>query len=107
MLVTDLPTHSQILTNEVACLAEATPEGFADAIVRLAEDAGLREELHGRASGAVRTFALYGETSGETDEFGLPVRYNWAAEYRGRAVVVAATAESGVSVVATPGKAVG
>ena len=32
----------------------------------------------------MREFALYGETTGETDEFGLPVRYNWAAEYRGR-----------------------
>lgn len=50
--------------------------------------AGLREEMQGRASGAVREFALYGETTGETDEFGLPVRYNWAAEYRGRATVV-------------------
>jgi polynucleotide kinase-phosphatase len=36
----------------------------------------------------VREFALYGETTGETDEFGLPIRYNWAAEYRGRATVV-------------------
>ncbi len=50
--------------------------------------AGLREELQGRASSRVRDFALYGETSGETDEFGLPVRYNWAAEYRGKAMVV-------------------
>ena len=38
--------------------------------------------------GKVREFALYGETTGETDEFGLPVRYNWAAEYRGNAIVV-------------------
>lgn len=50
--------------------------------------AGLKEALQGRASGAVRAFALYGETTGETDEFGLPVRYNWAAEYRGQASVV-------------------
>ncbi|HKR23462.1 MAG TPA: polynucleotide kinase-phosphatase [Pyrinomonadaceae bacterium] len=50
--------------------------------------AGLKEELQGRGSGKVRDFALYGETTGETDEFGLPVRYNWAAEYRGRATVV-------------------
>jgi protein phosphatase len=50
--------------------------------------AGLREEMHGRASGAVRSFCLYGETTGEIDEFGLPVRQNWAAEYRGRALVV-------------------
>jgi protein phosphatase len=50
--------------------------------------AGLKEELQGRGSGTVRDFALYGETTGETDEFGLPVRYNWAAEYRGKATVV-------------------
>jgi protein phosphatase len=50
--------------------------------------AGMKESLQGRASGAVRDFALYGETTGETDEFGLPIRYNWAAEYRGRAKVV-------------------
>jgi protein phosphatase len=50
--------------------------------------AGLREEMHGRASGAVRAFALYGETTGETDEFGLPVRYPWAQDYRGKATVV-------------------
>jgi protein phosphatase len=50
--------------------------------------AGMKEEMQGRGSGRVRDFALYGETTGETDEFGLPVRYNWAAEYRGRAMVV-------------------
>lgn len=49
--------------------------------------AGLREAMHGRGSGAVREFALYGETTGETDECGLPVRHDWAADYRGRAVV--------------------
>src|SRR5260370_19668651 len=50
--------------------------------------AGMNEAMQGRASRAVREFALYGETTGETDEFGLPIRYNWAAEYRGRAMVV-------------------
>jgi protein phosphatase len=50
--------------------------------------AGMKAELQGRASMRVRDFAVYGETTGETDEFGLPVRYNWAAEYRGRATVV-------------------
>ncbi|MBA2116740.1 polynucleotide kinase-phosphatase [Bremerella alba] len=50
--------------------------------------AGMKEEFQGRGSGKVREFALYGETTGETDEFGLPVRYNWAAEYRGSAMVV-------------------
>ncbi len=50
--------------------------------------AGLREDLQGRASARVREFALYGETTGETDEFGLPVRYNWAGDYRGKPMVV-------------------
>jgi protein phosphatase len=50
--------------------------------------AGLREAYHGRASGRVRAFALYGDTTGETDEFGLPVRYPWANDYRGSAMVL-------------------
>jgi len=50
--------------------------------------AGLKEEMIGRGSGAVREFALYGETTGEIDEFGLPVRADWAANYRGPATVV-------------------
>ncbi|WP_375502028.1 polynucleotide kinase-phosphatase [uncultured Jatrophihabitans sp.] len=50
--------------------------------------AGLVERYHGRASGRVREFCLYGQTTGETDEYGLPVRYPWAQEYRGRAMVL-------------------
>src|SRR5205823_8046227 len=40
--------------------------------------AGLREDLQGRASGRVRDFAMYGATTGKTDEHGLPERLNWA-----------------------------
>ncbi|MGW5652997.1 polynucleotide kinase-phosphatase [Streptomyces humi] len=50
--------------------------------------AGLPEKYHGRTSGRVRSHALYGDTTGETDEYGLPVRYPWAEDYRGRAAVV-------------------
>ncbi len=50
--------------------------------------AGIKEEMQGRGSGVIRAFCLYGETTGEIDEFGLPVRHNWAAEYRGNAKVV-------------------
>lgn len=50
--------------------------------------AGLKEELQGRGSGKVRDFCLFGETTGETDELGLPVRYDWASEYRGKAMVI-------------------
>ena len=50
--------------------------------------AGLKEAMQGRASGAVRSFCLYGETTGETDEWGLPERLDWARDYKGRAAVV-------------------
>ncbi|WP_400190653.1 polynucleotide kinase-phosphatase [Hymenobacter sp. B81] len=84
------------LENEPAAFREQVRQ-FIDGLVShyvldggrlVVAHAGLREDMQGRGSGAVRAFALYGETTGETDEFGLPVRYNWAAEYRGRAMVV-------------------
>ena len=50
--------------------------------------AGMKEEYQGRASARVRDFCLYGETTGETDEWGLPVRADWASGYRGKATVV-------------------
>jgi protein phosphatase len=50
--------------------------------------AGILERYQGRASGRVREFCLYGQSTGETDEYGLPVRYPWAQEYRGKAMVL-------------------
>ncbi|MCL2774168.1 MAG: polynucleotide kinase-phosphatase [Oscillospiraceae bacterium] len=50
--------------------------------------AGIKEKYQGRGSARIRDFCLYGDTTGETDEYGLPVRLPWANEYRGRARVV-------------------
>ncbi len=91
------------LAESLAQLSAEPPEfrarvrAFCDALVShyvldggrlVVAHAGLPERYHGRASGRVRSFALYGDTTGETDEFGLPVRYPWARDYRGRATVV-------------------
>lgn len=54
----------------------------------VAAHAGMKESMQGRGSGGVREFALYGESTGETDSYGLPVRFNWSSEYRGKALVV-------------------
>jgi len=94
-------THG--LADSIAQLDRETPE-FKKQVVTFLDDlvshyvfddgklvvahAGMKEEMQGRGSGKVRDFALYGETTGETDEYGLLVRYNWAAEYRGKAMVV-------------------
>ena len=94
-------THG--LAETLQQLEAETPEfltevrGFLDALVShyvfeggslVVAHAGMKAEMQGRGSGRVREFALYGETTGETDEFGLPIRYPWASEYRGRAAVV-------------------
>jgi protein phosphatase len=50
--------------------------------------AGLKERLHGSGSAKARKFALSGQATGKIDAFGLPVRYNWSADYRGKALVV-------------------
>jgi protein phosphatase len=94
-------THG--LAESVQQLEQRTPEfrervaTFIDSLVShfvldegrlVVAHAGMKQEMQGRGSGKVREFSLYGETTGETDEQGLPVRYNWAADYRGRAAVV-------------------
>jgi protein phosphatase len=96
-------TISHGLDRTLAELERETPEfradvrAFLDGLVShyvfdegrlVVAHAGLKEEMQGRGSAKVREFALFGETTGETDEFGLPVRYNWAADYRGSATVV-------------------
>ncbi|MGH7137216.1 MAG: polynucleotide kinase-phosphatase, partial [Pirellulales bacterium] len=74
---------------EVAALLDALISHYVlDDGKLVVAHAGMKQEMQGRGSGKVRDFALYGETTGETDEFGLPVRFNWAAEYRGPAMVV-------------------
>ncbi len=50
--------------------------------------AGLREKYIGRGSARIRDFCMYGDTTGETDEFGLPIRYEWAKDYRGNTIIV-------------------
>lgn len=88
-------TLDQLATEDDAFVAEV--RRFCDSLVAhyvfddgrlVVAHAGLAEKYHGRASGRVRAFALYGDTSGETDEFGLPIRYPWADEYRGAATVL-------------------
>ncbi|MEM9700938.1 MAG: polynucleotide kinase-phosphatase [Planctomycetota bacterium] len=54
----------------------------------VAAHAGLPEAMHGRGSGAVREFCLYGQTTGRLTAEGFPERLDWAADYAGTAAVV-------------------
>jgi len=74
---------------ELAGFLDALPSHYVlDDGKLVVAHAGMKESMQGRGSRAVREFALYGETTGETDEWGLPVRHDWAADYHGAATVV-------------------
>ncbi|MEU7227749.1 polynucleotide kinase-phosphatase [Streptomyces chrestomyceticus] len=87
--VAQLEGEDEAFRGEVAAFIEGLVSHYVlDGGALVVCHAGLPEKYHGRTSGRVRSFALYGDTTGETDEFGLPVRYPWAEEYRGCAAVV-------------------
>ncbi|MBI5779968.1 MAG: polynucleotide kinase-phosphatase [Planctomycetes bacterium] len=50
--------------------------------------AGITEYFQGRGSAQITDFCLYGQTTGEIDGYGLPVRLDWSENYRGKALVV-------------------
>lgn len=45
--------------------------------------AGIKEEYIGRTDKKVKSFVFYGDTTGEIDEKGMPVRLDWAKHYKG------------------------
>jgi protein phosphatase len=50
--------------------------------------AGIKESLQGKDTPRVTAFTLYGDTNGDSDEYGLPIRNDWGAKYEGAALVV-------------------
>lgn len=87
----------EALPEEARARFEADARSFLDGLVShyvldggrlVVAHAGMKAEYQGRSSGRVRSFALYGETTGEVDEFGLPIRHRWAQDYRGKPLVV-------------------
>ncbi len=87
--VAELETCSPEFREQVADFIEGllSHAWLADGALVIAH-AGLREEMHGRGSAALRSFAMYGETTGALDEAGLPVRGDWVRDYRGATEVV-------------------
>jgi protein phosphatase len=50
--------------------------------------AGIKEEDIGRNSQRIRAFCMYGQITDQVDAFGLPIRYPWAKDYKGNALIV-------------------
>lgn len=83
-----LANHSQTFINQVCNFIANLPSHYVlDGGKLVVAHAGLREDLHGRESGQVLSFAMYGQTSGKILENGLPERIKWAEAYHGEALV--------------------
>lgn len=50
--------------------------------------AGIKEKFFNQDTAKVRSFCMYGDTTGKFDEAGLPIRRDWAAHYQGKACIV-------------------
>ena len=50
--------------------------------------AGIKEEYINRSSGKIRSFCLFGETTNEKDQYGYPIRIDWAKSYKGKPMIV-------------------
>ena len=83
-----LEAHPQLAARLVDLHPRLADHLLLDGGQLVAAHAGLEESLHGRESRRVRGLALFGPTTGETDEQGFPVRLDWGKSYRGAAHVV-------------------
>ena len=66
-----LPAYYQFANGDLACV-----------------HAGIKEEFLGKYTKSIKQFCLYGMTTGEFNEMGMPVRLDWADDYKGYTVIV-------------------
>ncbi len=69
-------------------IAEAPPYLVLDDGKLIVAHAGIKREMIGKVSKRIQDFTLYGDVTGERTPDGLPVRRDWAAQYRGNAFIV-------------------
>jgi protein phosphatase len=81
------PAERAALTADIlAHLATVKPYLVLDGGRLVVAHAGIKEEYIGRYDGQVRQFTLYGDVRG-FEPSGKPIRYDWASEYRGAALI--------------------
>jgi diadenosine tetraphosphatase ApaH/serine/threonine PP2A family protein phosphatase len=86
----ELPRREQkALSHGVQCLVLDGPSyAILDGGKLVVAHAGIEEPMIGKVSERIEAFVRYGEKTGEVTAAGLPVRRDWAAEYRGKPLIV-------------------
>lgn len=74
VLATDLPTHTQLLTPDLAMLAKPTPQAFARGLLELARDPALRARLGAAGRALIERRHTY-----EAHRRRLNAAYDWIA----------------------------
>jgi protein phosphatase len=69
-------------------LASSPPYRILDHGKLVVAHAGVEEWMIGKVDSEISAFARFGEKTGEYSEHGYPIRRDWAADYRGQALVV-------------------
>lgn len=82
------PEQSRLRRDIVELTAKAPPYLLLDRDRLAVAHAGIRKEMLGKVSRRIIDFTLYGDVTGRTTPDGLPVRLDWAGEYRGTTFVV-------------------
>lgn len=87
--VEQLHTKSSVFVDQVKAFLAQLPSHYVFDHGTLAiAHAGLKQRYLDRTSKRIRSFCMYGDTTGEVDEMGLPVRLNWAKKYNGSTKIV-------------------
>ncbi|MCP8615598.1 bis(5'-nucleosyl)-tetraphosphatase PrpE [Salirhabdus salicampi] len=89
---------------ELESISKQEQEGIKQQFIELYEDAplylildkanavvahaGIKEEMIGKTGKRVKTFVLYGDITGKTDEKGMPERRDWAKHYTGKRWII-------------------
>jgi len=77
------------LSNRFISLVENSPNYLMlDNGNLIVTHAAIKERMIGKEHRRLRSFCLYGSATGKNDENGLPIRRDWAVEYRGKPLVV-------------------
>lgn len=79
------PERGDLEQRILRLIADAPPYLVLDRGSLVVAHAGIKANMIGRRSERIRRFVLYGDVTGERTPAGLPVRRDWAAEYRGSA----------------------
>lgn len=85
----ELETAPAELRDRIAVFLGDLPSHlWLDGGVLAVAHAGLLEDMIGRDTAEVRDVAMFGETTGKLNEFGLPERVDWGRAHRGATTIV-------------------